>query len=203
MDYVTFPGATASFESKKWGKLIVESQSFSPASDGDLVVFVWITPDLTNPLLRIHSECVFAETFASDFCDCAEQLDLAMEYLLNNGGGILIYLRFDGRGAGLSAKVKATDLEMQWYDTYESRKMIWVEPESRNYDKVATYLKNKGITNIRLLTNNPDKIECLQKHGINVTTVPLIVNSANKNIKNLYQTKAEKFWHNIDYQFYG
>jgi len=181
---------------------MVESQSFSPASDGDLVVFVWDNIDFTNPLVRIHSECVFAETFASNFCDCAEQLDLAMKYLLKNGGGIVFYLRFDWRGAGLSAKVKATALEMQWHDTYESRKMIWVKPEWRKFDKVAKYLKDKGIKNIRLLTNNPDKINGLWKHGITITPTKLIVNSKNMNIRKLYKTKKEKFWHNIDHHFF-
>lgn len=203
MDYLKFIGAKTSFESKKWGKLTVESQSFTPAADGDLVVFVGDNIDFKNPLVRIHSECVFAETFASNFCDCAEQLDLAMDYLLKNGGGIVFYLRFDGRGAGLSAKVKATELEMQGYDTYESRKMIGVKPEGRDFSKIAEYLKNNNITNIRLLTNSPDKIEGLRNHGINVTPQPLVVDSKNKNIRKLYKTKAEKFGHTISEELYG
>lgn len=202
MKYLRFIGAKASFESKKWGKLTVESQSFTPATDGDLVVFVGDNIDLSKPLVRIHSECVFAETFASNFCDCAEQLDLAMDYILKNGGGIVFYLRFDGRGAGLSAKVKATALETQGYDTYESRKMIGVEPEGRDFKRIAKYLKDNGMTDIRLLTNNPDKIEGLRKYGINVTPEPLIVDSDNTNIKRLYETKAEKFGHHIDQKFY-
>lgn len=202
MNYLKYIGSKTSFVSKKWGKLTVESQSFSPAVDGDLVVFVGDNIDLNNPLVRIHSECVFAETFASNFCDCSEQLDIVMDYLIKMGGGIVFYLRFDGRGAGLSAKVKATELEMQGYDTYESRKMIGVKPESRDFSKVALYLKNNNITNIRLLTNNPDKINGLKKEGINVTPEPLIINSNNKNIRKLYETKAEKFGHNIKKEFY-
>ncbi len=202
MNYLNFIGETTTFNSEKWGKLTVESQSFTPASDGDLVVFIGDNINFKNPIVRIHSECVFAEVFSSDFCDCSKQLDLAMDYLLKNGGGILFYLRFDGRGAGLSAKVKATQLEMLGFDTYESREMIGVKPEGRSFENIAKYLISKNIKNIRMLTNNPNKIEGLEKHGINVVPISLILENCNENIKMLYKTKAEKFNHNISKKYY-
>lgn len=202
MNYLKFIGESTTFNSKKWGKLLAESQAFTPAADGDLVIYVGENIDMENPLIRIHSECVFAEVFDSDFCDCGKQLDLAMDYLIKNGGGILFYLRFDGRGAGLSAKVKATQLEMTGIDTYESRKMIGVEPEGRSFVKVAEYLLNKNIKRVRMLTNNPNKIKDIESCGIKVYPQPLLVDTDNENIKMLYKTKAEKFSHKIDESFY-
>lgn len=140
---------------------------------------------------------MFAEVFDSDFCDCADQLFLAMKKLKDEGNGILFYLRFDGRGAGLAAKVAATALEMQGMDTYESRVTIGVPPEGRDFSKIAQYLLGKNINKVRLLTNNPTKGKYLIENGIKVKYEPLLVADPNENVKNLYRTKATRFGHFI------
>jgi len=197
-DYLRFVGSKTTFNSRKWGKLEVESVSFTPASDGDMVVYIGEPLKEERPLVRIHCECIFAEVFDSDFCDCADQLVLAMNILKREKNGILFYLRFDGRGAGLSAKIKATSLEMDGKDTFESRVEIGVAPEGRNFSNIALFLLNRGVRKITLLTNNPIKISDLVNNGIDVETKPLIIDNPNKNIEKLYHTKVNKFNHTIN-----
>ena len=198
MDYLNrFLGSRTVINSRTWGTLIVEAASFTPATDGDLVVFFGGPFTHDNPLVRIHSECVFSEVFDSDFCDCADQLKLALQRLKEEGEGILFYLRFDGRGAGLAAKVKATSLEMQGMDTYESRVKIGVPPEGRSFVKIGEYLREHGISRVRLLTNNPVKIADLEKAGVQVTPIQLYVPDPNEHVCNLYRTKVQKFNHKI------
>jgi len=197
IDYLKYVGSQTSMNSKKWGKLKLESASFTPASDGDMVVYIGDPFTKDRPLVRIHSVCLFSEVFDSNFCDCAEQLNLAMEILKREGDGILFYLRFDGRGAGLSAKIKATSLEMEGIDTFESRVQIGVAPEGRNFSEIALFLLKKGITKITLLTNSPTKIGDLVNNGIDVEIKPLVINNSNENVEKLYYTKVNKFNHNI------
>ena len=196
--FLKYLGATCSFKSKKWGILTAESASFTSAIDGDLVIYMGESlNEYSIPLVRIHSECVFAEAFGSEFCDCAEQFNMAMEKLKKSRTGILFYLRIDGRGAGLSAKVKATELETNGMDTYDSRVNIGVPPDSRNYNQIGNFLAKKGIKSVILLTNNPEKIQGIESAGITVIPESLIIDSDNKNIRRLYQTKAKKFKHSI------
>jgi GTP cyclohydrolase II len=198
MDYLTrFLGAQATITSRKWGRLTMESASFSPAADGDLVVTIGKPFEQKIPLVRVHSECVFAEVFDSELCDCADQLTLAMARLTDNGHGVLFYLRFDGRGAGLAAKVKATALEVEGMDTYESRVHIGVEPEGRDFFRVGEYLKRHDVRRIKLLTNNPTKGIDIAKAGVDVECEPLLVTSPSAAVKRLYETKAIKFGHSI------
>jgi GTP cyclohydrolase II len=190
-------GAKATINSRTWGMLTLESASFTPAIDGDLIVIIGKPFEQEKPLIRIHSECVFAEVFDSDLCDCADQFKLAMKRLTDNQHGLLFYLRFDGRGAGLAAKVKATAFEVDGMDTYDSRVQIGVAPEGRDFTKIGEYLRNHGITKARLLTNNPIKGKALEKAGLIIEYEPLIVDNPNENVRRLYFTKAKKFNHTI------
>lgn len=197
-DYLNrFLGSRATFPSKAWGLLTVESASFTPATDGDLVVIVGNPFSQPQPLVRIHSECVFSEVFQSVLCDCAEQLQLAMDRLTHEGHGFLFYLRFDGRGEGLAAKVQATALEVSGIDTYESRLHIGVNPDSRRYSEIGAYLVGRGVQSVRLLTNNPSKIRDIEDAGIVVASEPLYVSDPNPHVRRLYRSKAQKFMHNL------
>jgi GTP cyclohydrolase II len=196
-DYLRHVGAQTRISSRSWGKLTAESVKLTPASDGDLAVYIGTPLKDDKPLVRIHSECVFGEALESTFCDCAEQFRLAMRRLCNEGSGILFYLRFDGRGAGLAAKVKATALEMNGIDTYESRVAIGVKPEGRDFKPIGEFLLSKGIHAIRLLTNNPDKAGDIRDLGIEVDVERLIVRNPNKFVKALYKTKRSRFGHDI------
>jgi len=197
-----FIGERTSLPTRKWGTLTVEAASFTPASDGDLVVeFGLINPD-EELLLRIHSECVFSETFGSTLCDCGDQLGLALQRIKENGSGILVYLRFDGRGAGLAAKVKATALEVSGIDTYESRQMIGVAPEGRDFSSVGRYLYKRGFRRVRCLTNSPLKIAGLRDAGLTVDVEPLLVSHPTPEVKTLFRTKKERFGHDIPSETY-
>lgn len=198
MDFVKgFLGSRATINSRTWGALTVEAVSFTPAIDGDLVVTIGEPFEQETPLIRIHSECVFGEVFDSDLCDCADQFRLTMKRLTDNRHGLLFYLRFDGRGAGLAAKVRATALEVEGMDTYESRVHIGVAPEGRDFRSIGEYLKKYGISKIRLLTNNPTKGKSLEQLGITIVYESLLLDNPSEKIRKLYKTKAEKFGHTI------
>jgi GTP cyclohydrolase II len=122
---------------------------------------------------------------------------MALDRLKSEKHGVLLYLRMDGRGTGLSAKVKATDLETQGIDTYDSRVQIGVPPEARDFSKIGEFLKEKGVRAVRLMTNNPDKIEGIARAGISVRIEPLVIDTSNPYIRQLYATKARKFRHLI------
>lgn len=196
--YKKFIGERATFESRVWGEITVESAEFTDAIDGDLVLIKGDPFNAPSPLIRIHSECVFAEAFDSALCDCADQMHMALAQICAEKCGILFYLRIDGRGAGLSAKVKATSLEVAGADTHESRLAIGVPPESRDFQEIGKYLKEHGINKVRLLTNNPDKANALLSEGIEVEAFKIQVPSPSEKVASLYKTKAEKFGHKID-----
>ena len=192
-----FLGSQATINSRTWGELTFEAASFTDAIDGDLVVIVGKPFEQKTPLVRIHSECVFSEIFDSDLCDCGDQLQLAMKRLTVEQHGLLFYLRLDGRGAGLAAKVKATALEVKGIDTYDSRIEIGVSPKSRDFQKIGIFLIEHGIKTIKLLTNNPNKGRDIEKRGLEIIYEPLLINEPSENVKQLYHTKATKFNHFI------
>src|SRR5690349_13946668 len=122
MDYLKgFLGASASLNTASWGVLRFESVQLTEAIDGDMVVSVGKGLTVDSPLVRIHSVCAFAEVFGSIACDCADQLDLALSRMKNADQGVIFYLRMEGRGVGLAAKIAATVLESSGVDTYSSR----------------------------------------------------------------------------------
>lgn len=195
--YKNFIGEKTTLTSRTWGEVTIESAEFTDAIDGDLVLTKGSPYSHTAPLVRIHSECVFAEVFDSSLCDCADQMHMALAQICKEDCGIFYYLRLDGRGAGLSAKVKATCLEVNGLDTHDSRIEIGVPPDSRDYLKIAEHLSRNGIKRIRLLTNNPEKSKTLEDRGIHVETIGLQVTSPNDEVAKLYRTKAKKFGHSV------
>jgi GTP cyclohydrolase II len=184
----------------RWGLLRVTSISLTPASDGDLLVQFPSPKEsvekIGSPLVRIHSECVFAEALGSSICDCASQLDSALR-MLQAEGGILFYLRYDGRGAGLAAKVAATQFEIAGMDTYESRIAIGVEPEGREFGPVGALLRKMGYTNVRVVSNSPLKIAGISRYLTVDEVIPLRDSDPNPAVAKLYETKREKFGHSL------
>ena len=130
--------------------------------------FAGRNPDPTRPtLVRLHSECLTGDVFASRRCDCGEQLHEAIS-MLSEEGGVLLYLRQEGRGIGLYAKLDAYRLQDQGADTYEANRLLHLPEDARDYTIGARMLQALGVTRIRLLTNNPDKIAKLKESGIDV-----------------------------------
>lgn len=146
-------------------------------------------------LIRIHSECLTGDVFGSKRCDCGEQLDLALRNIDKEGTGILIYMRQEGRGIGLINKLKAYKLQEEGYDTVEANIELGFTPDLRTYDITASILKSLNVFNVRLMTNNPDKITGLEEFGIKVVErVPIEVNGNSVNEFYL-KTKKEKMNH--------
>ena len=117
------------------------------------------------PLVRIHSECLTGDVFASRRCDCGDQLNEALSRL-SEDGGYLLYLRQEGRGIGLYAKLDAYLLQARGADTFEANRMLSLPDDARDFSCAAAMLRAMGVEKCRLLTNNPDKVSALRMHGI-------------------------------------
>lgn len=159
--------------------------------------FVLVKPPLYGnqvPLVRIHSECITGDVLGSCKCDCGKQLEHSLS-LIAEEGGVLIYLRQEGRGLGLANKLKAYALQEKGLDTVDANLMLGLPIDDRDYAIAYQILKYLGIESLRLLTNNPGKIAAIEQYGIRVTQrIPLEMPATREN-KNYLKTKKEKLGH--------
>ncbi len=146
------------------------------------------------PLLRIHSECLTGDVFASRRCDCGFQLAKSME-MIGAQGGILIYLRQEGRGIGLSNKIQAYALQDKGLDTVEANHELGFETDSRSYKTAIDILNELQVSSVRLITNNPLKINYLKNFNIEVKEVIQLVKPTDQFNEFYLQTKKEKLGH--------
>jgi GTP cyclohydrolase II len=147
------------------------------------------------PLARIHSECLTGDVMFSQRCDCGAQLEGALKRIADEGRGILLYLRQEGRGIGLVNKIRAYRLQEAGADTVEANLQLGFHADARNYELVQPMLAQFGVGQVRLMTNNPRKIDALNKLGIEVAErVPLLVNRNAFN-NNYLNTKEAKLGH--------
>ncbi len=146
-------------------------------------------------LVRVHSECLTGDVFGSMRCDCGSQLDQALEMIGEEGKGVLVYMRQEGRGIGLTNKIKAYTLQDQGMDTVEANEHLGFKPDQREYGIGAQILGDVGVTRMRLITNNPSKRVGLVAHNLEVVDrVPLVIPS-NEHNEPYLRTKEEKLGH--------
>lgn len=117
-------------------------------------------------LVRVHSECLTGEVLGSLRCDCREQLETALDLIADEGRGVLVYMRQEGRGIGLGNKVRAYALQDQGIDTVDANLALGFAADERSYEMAAAILKELGIESVRMMTNNPDKLEGLRRAGV-------------------------------------
>ena len=154
-------------------------------------------PHIT-PLVRVHSECLTGDAFGSLRCDCGPQLDAGLQEIAERGWGALIYLRQEGRGIGLHAKIQAYHLQDKGADTLDANLHLGLPGDARDYEIAAEILKSIGATRISLLTNNPDKVKQLQEHGINVVERKSLIVGIGESNKDYLKTKLERMGHEIE-----
>ena len=187
----------------------IESDAMLPTESGNFRVRITVDQgkehsllytglnSTTIPLVRIHSECLTGDAFGSLKCDCGPQLNHAMETIQSEGSGAIVYLRQEGRGIGLHAKIKAYALQDQGMDTLDANLALGHPADGRDYSIAARILLENGIDKVRLMTNNPHKIEGLEKNGVKVVErIPHITGVRDEN-KHYLETKGRRMGHMI------
>jgi GTP cyclohydrolase II len=168
------------------------------SSDKSESVIALVRGDLASeeaPLARIHSQCLTGDVFGSARCDCGAQLHCALDKISQRGTGILIYQLQEGRGIGLMNKLLAYSLQDSGHDTVEANQHLGFEADQRNYDLCADVLQSLGVARVRLMSNNPQKIEALEHAGIRVTERVPIEIAPSDSTKNYLKTKKAKLGH--------
>jgi 3,4-dihydroxy 2-butanone 4-phosphate synthase / GTP cyclohydrolase II len=149
-------------------------------------------------LTRVHSECLTGDVFGSQRCDCGAQLDAAMAKISEQGRGVVLYLRgHEGRGIGLLSKLRAYNLQDAGEDTVDANLKLGLPVDAREYSVAAQLLDDLGVRSVRLLTNNPAKVDALAAHGFGVTRIPLPAVATPQNLRYL-TTKRDRLGHQLD-----
>ena len=154
----------------------------------------------TIPVVRIHSECLTGDACGSLKCDCGPQLNAAMQAVQAHGCGAILYLRQEGRGIGLTNKIRAYALQDQGHDTLDANLLLGLPADARTYEMCKEMLEHVGVTKLSLMTNNPNKVNDLKSLGLDVVErVPLIV-GVNPHNQDYLNVKDSKMGHFINHQ---
>jgi GTP cyclohydrolase II len=174
----------------------------APASDGTEEAVVLKMGDFVDgvpPLVRIHSQCLTGDVFHSLRCDCRAQLEIALTGIAEEGGGLLIYELQEGRGIGLLNKLRAYELQDQGADTIEANQQLGFDSDLRNYELPGAILQFFGLKAVRLMSNNPEKVEAVEKAGVQVVErVPCLADVLDTRLAYL-RTKREKMGHLLEF----
>jgi GTP cyclohydrolase II len=153
--------------------------------------------DQSEVLVRVHSECMTSEVFGSLKCDCREQLEAAQAEIARQGRGVIVYLRQEGRGIGLSNKIRAYELQAHGHDTVDANRMLGLPDDARDYGAAAAILKHLGVRSIRLITNNPLKVSALRELGVAVEVREPSIVRANPYSADYLETKRVRMGHKL------
>ncbi len=166
----------------KWGEFDIYSYAMSSEDNQPHIAMVSRRIDLKNAVpVRIHSECLTGDLFGSLRCDCGEQFEQSMQFISLNGG-VMIYLRQEGRGIGLTNKLSAYNLQDKGLDTIEANIHLGFEPDERDFEVAIFILKDLGVGQIDLLTNNPDKVAAIEQSDVTLRRrIPIIIPSQSQN----------------------
>lgn len=193
--------------------VVREAVATLPSAYGDFKIYAYrntldekshvalVRGDLENKedvLIRVHSECLTGDVFASLRCDCGPQLEAAMALIAKEGVGVLVYLKQEGRGIGLLNKLKAYSLQDEGQDTVQANEALGFKPDLRDYGVGAQILCDLGLTSVRIITNNPRKIVGLEGYGLNVTGRVSMPPACNSHNLDYLITKREKMGHWLD-----
>ncbi|MCB0704671.1 MAG: GTP cyclohydrolase II [Saprospiraceae bacterium] len=181
-----------------WGEFLLVAYAETPDEQMPHLALVHKDFDPTQAVyLRIHSECMTGDLFGSHRCDCGEQLEAAMQ-LAAEKGGVVIYLRQEGRGIGLINKLKAYNLQDQGMNTLDANTHLGFEVDSRAYGLAIEIMEDLGIEKINLMTNNPDKIHAVEDSAVEVVSrIPLVITAKNEN-RNYLDAKKKFMGHILD-----
>jgi GTP cyclohydrolase II len=191
--------ASADFPTR-WGKFRIygfrgEFGADSARRVEEAVALVMGDVESVPPLVRVHSQCLTGDVFHSLRCDCRQQLELALSMIAEEGAGVLVYEQQEGRGIGLMAKLQAYELQDAGLDTVEANERLGFKADHREFTLPAEILKLLGVRRVRLLSNNPDKVEALEKAGVRVVErVPCEV-VPSEHAEEYLKTKKEKLGH--------
>ena len=186
------------FEGKVEGPRVCDEAATGGAGKDEvegLVALVMGDIHSTPPLVRIHSQCLTGDVFGSLRCDCRLQLEMALGKISDAGAGILLYEEKEGRGIGLMAKLKAYELQDQGLDTVEANEQLGFAADCREYALPAAALRLLGVKEVRLLTNNPEKVAALESGGIRVVERVSAEVESQESFERYLRTKQEKMGH--------
>lgn len=152
-------------------------------------------------LARIHSECFTGDVLGSRRCDCGDQLYKAMQLIAAEGAGVIAYLRQEGRGIGLLDKLRAYNLQDKGYDTVDANTLLGHAPDERDYTIAGRIFEDLGVSAVRLMTNNPDKIKALEQFGVQVKERVALQTAIHTDNAYYLRTKASRMHHMLDVPF--
>lgn len=165
----------------------------------DQVAIIVGSPDLTSAVpVRLHSACLTGDLFGSLKCDCGDQLRETVQWMAENDGGILLYLDQEGRGNGISNKMRAYKLQSQGWDTYDADEVLGFDLDQRHFDFAATMLKQLGVSRVTALTNNPLKVGAIEAAGLEVAATQRVLGRPNVHNVRYLTSKRDRAGHVID-----
>lgn len=183
----------------KYGDFEIYAYEHAVTGEHHVALVMGEVSDGEPVLCRIHSECLTGDVFGSKKCDCGQQLDAAMKRIADEGRGILVYMRQEGRGIGLVNKIRAYALQDQGHDTIEANLMLGFPADLREYYECKQIFDDLGVSQLRLMTNNPLKVESMDKYGLDIVERISLQMEAFTEDKDYLKIKQEKMHHHLNY----